>query len=75
VFPTGAIGFFGSLFEAVATAIGSGVVVGSFVGASMGIRYGLSRKQVEGRALRDGYFGAVAAICCLPIDLCIVYAA
>lgn len=72
---TGAIGFLSSLFEAAATAIGSGVVVGGFAGATAGIRYGWSRKQVEGHALRDSYLGAVAALCCLPVDLCIVYAA
>lgn len=68
------IGFFSGLFEAAATAIGTGAVVGGFLGATGGVFFGWSRKQVEGHALRDGYLGAVSAIGGWFFDLCIVYA-
>jgi len=70
----GAIGFFGTFFEAVATAIGTGVVVGGFLGASAGVILGWTRKQVESHTLRDGYIGAVLVLTLWVVDLCIVYA-
>jgi hypothetical protein len=68
-------GIFVPLFERAATAIAAGVVVGSFAGATRGFISGRSRKQVEGNALRDGYFGAVILLCLLLLDQCIIYAA
>jgi hypothetical protein len=68
-------GFLVSLAEEAATAIGAGVVIGGFVGATGGVVYGWSRKQVESHALRDGYIGAVVVLCAWLSNLCIVYAA
>jgi hypothetical protein len=67
------IGFAGRFIEAAATAIGTGVVVGGFVGATVGMAYGWSRRQVEGNALRDGYIGALLTVAAWLIDVCIVY--
>jgi hypothetical protein len=73
VFLVAAIGFFGSLFEAAATAIGTGVVVGGFLGATAGVIYGWSRKEVEQDSLRDGFIGAVAACAAWLVDLLLRY--
>jgi hypothetical protein len=70
----GAAGIFTPVIEAAATAIGAGVVVGGFAGASAGVFYGWSRKQVENHALRDGYIGAVIVLGIWLFDQCIVYA-
>lgn len=69
-----ATGIFTPIIEAAATAIGAGIVMGGFAGASAAVIYGWSRKQVEGHALRDGYIGAVAVFGLWVIDQCIVYA-
>jgi hypothetical protein len=50
-------------------------VIGGFVGASNGTLRSLSRKQVEGTALRDSYIGAAWALGFWALDHCIVYAA
>jgi hypothetical protein len=65
---------FTPVIEGAAAAIGSGVVLGSFGGASVGVLNGLSRRQVEDNGLRDGYFGASIALMFWLLDQCIVYA-
>ena len=65
---------FTPIVENAATAIGAGVVVGSFLGATRGVLRGQSRKQVEGAALRDTYFGAAGVFIAWAFDQCIVYA-
>jgi hypothetical protein len=65
---------FTPIIEAAAAAVGSGIVLGGFYGASAGAFSGWSRKQVEGNGLRDGYIGASAALVCWLLDQCIVYA-
>jgi hypothetical protein len=72
---SGSVGIVTPVFEALARAIGAGVVVGGFAGATGGVVFNWSRRQVEGHAMRDGYFGAVLAVFGLLVDLCIVYAA
>jgi hypothetical protein len=70
--PTGLIahiGFATSVFEAVATSIGAGVVVGGFVAAASAMLVGRSRWEVESNALRDGFFGGAAGMLCLLWDL------
>jgi len=62
-------GFATSVFEAVATSIGAGVVVGGFVAATGAMLGRRSRKEVEKTALRDGYIGGVFGIFCLLLDL------
>lgn len=49
--------------------------MGGFAGASAGVIYGWSRKQVESHALRDGYIGAAVVFTVWIFDQCIVYAA
>lgn len=73
-FLAGTTEIFTPVIEGAAAAIGAGVVLGSFVGASMGVLNGFSRKQVEGNGLRDGYFGASVALVLWLLDQCIVYA-
>jgi hypothetical protein len=70
----GAIGLLSAILEAVATAIGVGIVFGGFVGATAGLVGGWSRKDVERHALRDGYFGAVFALAWWGADLIVGYA-
>jgi hypothetical protein len=67
-------GFPVSLFLDAATAIGAGVVIGSFVGATGGALHGWTRKQVEGNTLRDGYVGALVVLGFWLCRECIVYA-
>jgi hypothetical protein len=55
-------------FEVLATTIGSGLVVGSFVGGLSTIA-GRSRGRIEERALRGGYFGGSLALLSLVIDI------
>jgi hypothetical protein len=62
------------LVEGAATAIGAGVVCGTFVGASFGALNGWSRKVVEGDALRMGFQGALWTLGIGLYDLCNVYA-
>jgi hypothetical protein len=65
---------FTPIIEAAATAIGAGIVIGGFLGASGGALNGWSRRQVEGDALRDSYFGAAGGLASWVLDQCIVYA-
>jgi hypothetical protein len=71
--PIAAIGFFGSLFEATATAIGTGMVVGGFWGAMAGVINGWSREEVEQDSLRNGFIGAGAACTAWLVDLLVRY--
>ena len=70
----GSAGIFTPIIEAAAAAIGAGVVVGGFAGASAGVFYGWSPKQVESHALRDGYIGAAIVLGVWFFDQRIVYA-
>jgi len=70
----GAAGIFTPIIEGAATAIGAGVVVGGFLGATRGVLRGESRKQVESDALRDTYIGAAGVLAIWAFDQCIVYA-
>ncbi len=67
-------GFLVKLVEEAATAIGAGIVVGGFLGATGGFVFGMSRVQVEDNALRDGYIGALFVVSAWLLDLCNVYA-
>jgi hypothetical protein len=75
LFVLGTTEIFTPVVEGAATAIGAGLVIGGFLGASRGILQGRSRKEVEGNALRDTYFGAAWALGLWTFDQCIVYAA
>jgi hypothetical protein len=65
---------FTPIIESAATAIGAGIVIGGFVGASGGAFRGWSRKKVERNALRDSYIGATWVLALWVLDRCIVYA-
>jgi len=67
-------GIFTPIIESAATAIGAGLVVGGFLGASRGMLRGQSRKQVEGYALRDTYAAAAWVLALWVFDQLIVYA-
>ncbi len=70
----GTTGIFTPIIESAATAIGAGVVVGGFLGATRGVLRSESRKQVEGAALRDSYIAAAVVLAVWVVDQCIVYA-
>lgn len=71
----GTTGIFTPIIESAAMAIGAGVVVGGFLGATRGVLRRESRKQVEGDALRDTYIGAAGVLALWAFGQCIVYAA
>lgn len=60
--PAPVAAFFLPLIEGAATAIGAGIVIGTFGGATTGFVFRKSRKEVEGHTLRNGYYGALIAI-------------
>lgn len=68
------VGLLTTLLEMAATSIGAGVVVGGFVVGGTGMLKGRSRKQMEGNALRDVFFGGLAGMSCLCFDLLMRYA-
>jgi hypothetical protein len=55
-------------FEVLAATIGSGLVVGSFIGGLSTV-VGRPRGHIEERALRGGYFGGSLALLGLVIDI------
>ena len=63
------IGFFTTLLELAATAIGAGVVVGGFLAAAVGVLIPQSRKEAEGNPLTDVFWGGLLGMFCLCADL------
>lgn len=63
------IGLLTTLLGLVATSIGAGVVVAGFAAASAGMFARRSRREVEGSALRNSFWGGLLGICCLCYDL------
>ena len=57
------------LFEAVATAIGAGILIGTFWAATVGLVKGRTRKSVEGDSLLFGYIGALVAVLALIVEI------
>jgi hypothetical protein len=55
--------------EAAATAIGAGILIGTFWAATVGLLNGRTRKSVEADSLRYGYFGAVFAVLMLILEI------
>jgi hypothetical protein len=70
----GQIGFATTLLELAATSIGEGIVAGSFIAAVVGMVVGRSRKELEGNAMRNGFWGALGGMSCLCFDLLLRYA-
>jgi hypothetical protein len=56
-------------FEALAASIGSGLVVGGFVGGAGSFAWTRSRKVSEKWALVGGHVGGLAALISLAIDI------
>jgi hypothetical protein len=73
--PTAAqIGFFTSLLEVAATSIGTGIVVGGFLAAVVGMFAGRTRREMEADALRVTFYGGSVGMFCLCFDLLMRYA-
>jgi hypothetical protein len=69
MFATAGIGFATSLLEMAATSIGFGMVAGGWAASAIGMLLGRSRKELEGYALRGGFWSGLSGICCLCYDL------
>jgi hypothetical protein len=56
-----------TLLESVATSIAFGVVASGFFTSVQGMRFGWTRKEVEGEALRSTFWGGVqeSIVCAL----------
>jgi hypothetical protein len=62
-------GFFLQLMESAATAIGAGILIGTFWAGTVGLVKGRTRKSVEGDSLRYGYIGALVAVLALIVEV------
>ena len=67
------IGPLTTVFEALATAVGAGIVLGSFAIGTVGLVAGWPRHELAGRALTDGYVGGIAAVLIVLADLLFRY--
>jgi hypothetical protein len=63
------IGLLTAGLEAVATAVGSGLLLGSFTIGTGRLLLGFPRSALESHALTDGYCGGFLSICLILIDL------
>jgi hypothetical protein len=70
----GQVGPLTMVLEATATAVGAGVVLGSFGSGLVGLLLGDSRAAFEARVLRDGYIGGGAAVLVALADITLRYA-
>jgi hypothetical protein len=61
--------------EAAATAIGAGILLGSFVLGTISLLRGTPRPILEGRVLTDGYLGGLVGACIALFDLLLRYGA
>lgn len=68
------IGPMTTVFEAIATAVSAGVVLGSFTMGVAGLALGWSRREIGYRALSDGYMGGIAGVAVAFFNLAIRYA-
>jgi hypothetical protein len=62
-----------TVFEALATAIGAGVLLGSFAMGTVGLVARWPRKELGARALTDGYVGGIVGVLVVLFDLVIRY--
>lgn len=69
------IGPLTSAFEALATGVGAGILLGGFASGVYRLATKRPRKELEGRVLTDGYVGGVAAVLVVLIDLVVRYGA
>lgn len=68
------IGPLTNLLEALAAAVGAGVVLGSFALGTYRLTRGGSREEIEARVLMDGYVGGFASIVFVALDIVVRYA-
>lgn len=67
------IGPLTSALEAAATAVGAGILLGSFtIGARMFVA-GAPRRDLEERVVASGYWGGIASIWAILADLAMRY--
>lgn len=67
------IGAFTSAFEAAATAVGAGIVLGSVTMGVVGLALGWSRRNIGDRALTDGYIGGAIGAGLALVDIALRY--
>lgn len=68
------IGPLTTVFEAAATAVGAGIVLGSFGSGLIGLLLGDPKTAFEARVLRDGYIGGGVGILAILADITLRYA-
>jgi hypothetical protein len=69
----GQIGLLTSAAETLATAVGAGMLLGSFGVGTFLLLTGKSRQDLEGRVLSDGYYGGILGILLVATDLVLGY--
>ena len=62
-----------SAFEALATAVGAGVLLGGVGMGLAGLAAGWSRGELAKRSLTDGYMGGLAGTAAIAFDLMMRY--
>lgn len=67
------IGLLTAALEALAAAVGAGIVLGGFAGGIYRLLTERLRGELEARVLADGYAGGVVAILIVGIDLAVRY--
>ena len=68
------IGPLTAVFEAVAAAVGAGIVLGSFSIGTFRLTIRQPRSEIETRVLADGYTGGIAGVFVVCLDLILRYA-
>ncbi|HEX3609566.1 MAG TPA: hypothetical protein VHU14_07880 [Solirubrobacterales bacterium] len=63
-----------TVFEAMATAVSAGVVLGGFTMGIAGLALGWSKREIGYRALTDGYMGGIAGVVFALLDVVLRYA-
>lgn len=58
----GQIGFLTNVLEALATAVGAGMLLGSFGAGAVGLLIARPRRPLEARVVRWGYHGGIVGV-------------
>jgi hypothetical protein len=64
-----------SIFEALATAVAAGVLLGGVLTGIVGMTVGWSRDALAKRSLTDGYAGGLLGVAAVAADLLVRYLA
>ena len=67
------VGPFTGLFEAVASAVGAGMLMGGFVAGAIGLVRGWPKRQFDRRLLRSSYGGGAFATFFIIVDITFRY--